>query len=143
MPVPIRLSAAFVKSLVQQNRSYKTNKTYSDKRKAQVRPNNPSEADIQSAVVQFLRLTGYTVLETGQYHESQRRVNDNGLPDLVIRHPKWKRRGMCLLIEMKEPVRGKPTPEQKEFWQAGGSYICTSLEAVQEILLKPEWRIET
>lgn len=111
-------------------------------RKAQSRPNNASEADEQAAVVKWLRLMGYTVLETGQYIESQRRVNDNGLPDLVIRHPKWKHRGMCLLIEMKEPVRGKPTPEQKEFWQAGGSYICTSLESVREILRKPEWRID-
>lgn len=110
-------------------------------RKAAARPNNPSEADIQALAVEWLRLMGYKVLETGQYHESQRRVNDNGLPDLVIRHPKWKHRGMCLLIEMKEPVRGKPTPEQKEFWQVGGSYICTSLEAVQEILKLPEWRI--
>lgn len=141
MSVPIRLSAAFVKSLVR-SKDDTAIKRCRKQRKAATRPNNPSEADIQAAVVQFLRLTGYKVLETGQYIESQRRVNDNGLPDLVIRHPKWKHRGMCLLIEMKEPVRGKPTPEQKEFWLAGGSYICTSLEAVQEILKLQEWRID-
>lgn len=108
----------------------------------------PTEAQVQATIVEGLRLLGYVVLQLGRWRrQTQCPVcdswhtprggwgNETGTPDLLVGHPDWGNRWICL--EVKAPggrslfgaVRpGRVRPEQAALVQAGVSTIVHSWE---------------
>jgi hypothetical protein len=95
----------------------------------------PTESQLQILIVDYLRWHGYTVLETGLYKQSQRAVNTNGTPDLLIRAKSWPM-GFYIAVEVKTRT-GRLRAEQRALEEAGGSIVCRSLEEVLEVIEKP------
>lgn len=139
MSIPIRLSAAFVKSLVR-SKDDTAIKRCRKQRKAQASP-TVSESHLQKLIVDYLEVLGFVVIQTGQFGMSpERKVNTVGTPDLIVHHPRWER-GKCLVIELKTAI-GTLSKEQQAFYDAGVSYVVRSLERLEIILQQPEWGID-
>lgn len=96
-----------------------------------------TEADLQSAVLELLRLRGY---RTAHFHDSRREVRPGvfvgdkdaaGFPDIVAVR---KRDGRCLIIELKSE-KGRLSKAQDEWLLA-----FEQVEGVEQYVFKPsDW----
>ncbi len=86
-----------------------------------------AEADIQRLIVSFLRLLGYTVLETSRHRKRCRGCGrwpaggdgcDRGLPDLLVAVPKGGGMRRWLGLEVKG-AETRLSPEQQALAAAG------------------------
>lgn len=108
----------------------------------------PSEAQVQSTIVEGLRMLGYTVLQLGRWRRQTQCPrcgewhtprggygNEPGTPDLLVGRASWGNRWVAL--ELKRPGgrsllgtarRGAIRPEQRVLAEAGVVEIVTSWE---------------
>lgn len=117
----------------------------------------PTEAQVQDAIVQGLRLLGYEVLETGRWRQQTRCPgcgawhtphtgygNTPGCPDVLVAHTRWGNRWLGL--EVKAPgaatllgtvAPGRIRAEQRRLADLGFTVIVHSweeaLSAVREV----------
>lgn len=110
-----------------------------------------SEQSIQDESVKALKSLGYTVLvhNAGLRKEAAAALKKAGIthgavfatpgcPDISYRKPSWDRGAWCM-IEFKTDS-GKMTPAQQVIHDAGGSFLCRSLDDVLELLTPSEKR---
>ncbi len=101
----------------------------------------PTEAEIQSQIVEGLTLIGYLVLVTSRRYRPCPRCGvidhrgdgaSRGLPDLLVRHPRWPAL-TWVGLEVKKPG-GRVSPEQQALAQAGAIAVVRSLEDAVAVL---------
>jgi len=106
-----------------------------------------SEASVQREIVNALKLAGWSVWRIGQ--RDARKTQDPGVPDLyAMRSAAWRATQTAYLsvhgaghvfIEVKRPVGGVQSPEQREFQSlakmCGQPYILArSVDDIKELL---------
>lgn len=90
------------------------------------------EIHIEALILDWFRYQRrWIAIKTGDYKSSQRPVNDEGCPDLLLRNPHWPV-GVYLAIEVKMPQTGRLSAAQKRLFAEGGMVVCRSLEEAQE-----------
>lgn len=97
----------------------------------------PTEDEIQSVIVDGLRLHGYIVLVTSRRKKRCRKCGewstggdgaDKGIPDIIVRRPEWFA-GRFVAIEVKRPGPIKwSSPEQKLLAESDQIIVVQSLE---------------
>lgn len=87
----------------------------------------PLEADVQSRIVDALRLAGWTVLSTSARRQKAPSGVSKGVPDLLASHPSI---GPCWLgIEVKRSeshAKAFSCDEQRQLAEAGLTVVCWS-----------------
>lgn len=113
-----------------------------------------SEDDLQKQIVAFLKLHGYTVMVTsrrvkrcqkcGAFPQSGRGDGvSKGVPDLLVRHPKWPA-GLMLGLEVKRPGTVRYSSlEQKAAALVGDIIVVQSLEDVADACRSVRIELET
>lgn len=93
-----------------------------------------SEHEIQAAIVDALRLAGFSVRETTAYKQRGSSGIDKGIPDLLIAHPLAPQ--IYLGIEVKRPGEIKwSSTEQHQAFLASEFWIATSPEeGIRQVL---------
>ena len=108
-----------------------------------------TEQSIQEDVVKMLRALGYTVLvhNAGIRKEAAAALKAAGIhkgaifqtpgcPDISYRKPSWDQGCWCM-VELKTET-GQMSPAQQVIHDAGGSWLCRSVDDVIELLLPEE-----
>ena len=107
-----------------------------------------SEKQLQAQCFEALRLLGWDLLDTSRrparickFCRKWSAEGDGvttGCPDFFFRRSDWEQ-GRWIAIELKT-AKGKVRDEQKVLNEAGGSYICRSLEDVLEVASEAKGR---
>lgn len=102
-----------------------------------------TEHEIQAAIVDALRLAGFTVRETTAYRQKGASGVDKGIADLLVFHQAVSNYhfGVCLCIEVKRPGPIKwSSPEQQQAYEQNEILVAQSVE--EALLYCHDWIYE-
>lgn len=107
----------------------------------QIRIPVPKEHEVQSAIVDALRLADCTVRETTAYRQKGSSGVDKGIPDLLVYVPVQDGPKVYIGLEVKRNHEARVTPEQKEAIANGEYSIVTTPEEALRAIEKELWNM--